>query len=261
MAEIAALGPVPRSEPRPDFLIIGAPKCGTSWLQGVLAQHPNILMVPEEIEYFSQHLDYPLEWYLDQFAQGLASANAAERGSYLRGEKSARYCSISSDRIRLVHQLFPDARLILMTRDPVARHWSHAKRYYSKRHLTKKEGGVLAVPQDELFAYFSSTRHLSEFSTMVANWTAVFPREQLLVISQERTLAEPRATFDTVLDHIGAPKNYDPTAISFLTEQKNRGPKVEMPEHVGAFLEDMFASERARLKELMGERVAVQHQA
>ena len=42
-----------RPLPRPDFVIIGAPKCGTSWLQRALAQHPDIVMVPDEIEYFS----------------------------------------------------------------------------------------------------------------------------------------------------------------------------------------------------------------
>ena len=50
------------------------------------------------------------------------------------GEKSAGYCGISASRIRLVHRLLPEARLILMVRDPVKRHWSHAKRYFRRRN-------------------------------------------------------------------------------------------------------------------------------
>jgi hypothetical protein len=46
----------------PHFLIIGAPKCGTSWLAGALRRHSRVLMVPDEIEYFSSHIDRPLYW-------------------------------------------------------------------------------------------------------------------------------------------------------------------------------------------------------
>jgi Sulfotransferase family len=236
----------------PDFIIIGAPKCGTSWLQGVLAQHPNVVMVPEEIEYFSNHLErYPLEWYLDHFRQSLALASAKKMVTVSIGEKSARYCAISPDRIRLVHGVLPRARLILMTRDPVARHWSHAKRYFSKRRINK-EGSVLSVPRSRLFEFLTSTRPLSEFSTMIANWTAVYAPEQLLIVSQERTLEQPRETYDAVLEHIGLPRDYDPDCISFLSSRKNRGPKVEMPQEVAQFLETVFASERKHLQSLLG---------
>jgi len=51
----------------PDFLIIGAPKCGTSWLSHALRRQPGIFVVPDEIEYFSSRVDRPLDWYLAQF--------------------------------------------------------------------------------------------------------------------------------------------------------------------------------------------------
>jgi hypothetical protein len=251
LPKIARTGGAATEHPRPDFIIIGAPKCGTSWLQGALGQHPSIIMVPDEIEYFSVHLHYPVEWYFDHFTQRLASVKAALPASYALGEKSARYCAISPDRISLIRRLLPDARLILMTRDPVARHWSQAKRYFSKRRLSNQQGGVLTVPRSKLFDYFMTTRHLGEFSKMIANWTTVFPHRQLLIMSQERTLASPRAAFDAVLQHIGVSEGYDPGAIRFLTQQKNRGPKVEMPDDVAAFLEDMFVAERSRLRNLL----------
>src|SRR6476620_438523 len=39
--------------PYPHFIIIGAPKCGTSWLRAALDQHPEVLMLPDDVEYFS----------------------------------------------------------------------------------------------------------------------------------------------------------------------------------------------------------------
>ena len=246
-----------RHLPRPDFIIIGAPKCGTSWLQRALGQHPDILVVPDEIEYFSAHFDYPLEWYLNHFARQVKAAAARSGTSPILGEKSARYCSIAPDRIRLVHRLLPDVKLILMTRDPVARHWSQAKRFFSKRRFNKREGGVLAIPRQELFDFFERTRPLGEFSTMIANWLEVYPPRQLLIVSQEQALARPRETYDAVLDHIGVSQDYDPAAITLLQAETNLGPKLQMPHDVAEYLETMFASERDRLRDVLGDSTSV----
>ena len=160
--------------PRPDFIIIGAPKCGTSWLQRVLAQHPDIVMVPDEIEYFSNHLDLPLDWYLAHFASALAGS--PRHSPPVLGEKSARYCAIEPDRIRMLHRLVPDAKIILMTRDPV----NDTGRMPSVSF--PNENSILArvvsplLPREELLAFLDDTRPLGEFSAMVERWTSVFPR-------------------------------------------------------------------------------------
>lgn len=240
--------------PQPDFIIIGAPKCGTSWLQAVLNQHPDIKMVPDEIEYFSLHADYPREWYFEHFVRRLAAEEIAEPGSFILGEKSARYCAILPDQIKRIRELLPYTKLVLMTRDPVARHWAHAKRNFEKRRLHNREMAALSLPRQKLFDYFRETQPLGEFSNIIANWTSVFPASQLLIVSQEKTLASPRETFHAVLDHIGASRGYDPAKLTFLPRQVNRGPSLEMPEDVAAFLEDMFGNERKRLRDLFGDR-------
>jgi hypothetical protein len=238
--------------PYPHFIIIGAPKCGTSWLRAALDQHPDVLMLPDEVEYFSDFLDQPIEWYLDHFTKRLAAAPARHTPPVL-GEKSARYCAIARERIRLIRRLLPDVRLILMTRDPVARHWAHAKRHFQKERFDKNRGGVLGIPRDELFDHLVRMRRLSQFSQMIANWTEAFPRERLLIISQESALAAPGETFDAVLKHIGVSRDYDPGMITQLMRQPNRGPSIPMPEDVGRFLEEMFASERIQLSALLSE--------
>jgi hypothetical protein len=241
--------------PRPDFIIIGAPKCGTSWLHRALGQHPAVVVVPEEIEYFSLRLEYSPEWYLNHFARQIKATSPPRGVTPVIGEKSARYCSIPPDRIRMVHRLLPNARLILMIRDPVARHWSQAKRYFSKRRFGHPEGGVLALPRRDLFAYFEQMRPLGEFSAMIANWVAIYAPEQLLIVSQERALSRPREAYDAALEHIGASRDYDPASIKLLNEETNLGPKVVMPDDVAQHLEAMFAPERERLRDLLGDKI------
>lgn len=238
---------------RPDFIIVGAPKCGTSWLQGALRHHPNVIMVPDEIEYFSLHLDLPFAWYCEHFTRQLESPRR-KREPYLLGERSARYCAMPPENIRRLKSLLPDARLILMTRDPVSRHWAHAKNYFAKRRLKNPDGAVLSLPRRKLLAFFETMRPLGEFSTIVANWTSVYPNGELLVLSQEKTLTAPKLILDAVRAHIGLAADYDPGALDFMSEHRNQGPKVPMPDDVAAVLEDMFAGERQWLRDFFGDR-------
>jgi hypothetical protein len=242
--------------PYPDFLIIGAPKCGTSWLQGALGQHPNIIVVPDEIEYFSSHIrKEPVDWYLKQFQERIRELEAEKRTPFIVGEKSARYSSQPVERIQIAHHLLPRARLVLMTRDPINRHWAHAKQYYSKPRIAEREGGdVLTVQRKKLFDFMSRSRFLGDFVTMVRNWASVYDPGQLLLVSQEYAAANPRLAYDAVLAHLGAPADYDPDTIRLLRKKRNSGPTIEMPDDVRQFLESMFPVERQQLQALMGGR-------
>jgi hypothetical protein len=242
--------------PYPDFLIIGAPKCGTSWLQGALGQHPNIVVVPDEIEYFSSHITkQPVEWYVNLFRERIRELESEKRQPFIVGEKSARYSSQSPDRIRITHHLLPRARLVLMTRDPINRHWAHAKQYFSKPRIAEREGGdVLTVQREKLFDFMRRSRFLGDFVTMVRNWTAAYDPDQLLLVSQEFAAANPRETYDAVLAHVGAAGDYDPAKVKLLRKKRNSGPTIEMPDDVRTFLEGMFPVERQQLQALMGGR-------
>lgn len=45
----------------PHFLIVGAPKCGTTALHNYLSQHPSINMAPKEIHFFGKDLGYKVQ--------------------------------------------------------------------------------------------------------------------------------------------------------------------------------------------------------
>jgi Sulfotransferase domain len=238
----------------PDFLILGAPKCATSWLQSALNRHPQIRMVPDEIEFFSSHVDRPLQWYLNHFKELTKKEGGAKaiepQGKLVIGEKSAGYCGISMSCIKLTHRLIPEARLILMVRDPVKRHWSHAKRYFQKEK-SQERGYRSLDSRQSLFEFFKRTRRFSEFSKIIESWTKVYRSEQLLVINQEEAFANPLDIFEQALRHI----NVSPDArmkMKWITRNsRNSGPSVPMPDDVKAYLEEMFASERENLARVL----------
>ncbi|MBS3820916.1 MAG: sulfotransferase domain-containing protein [Phycisphaerae bacterium] len=115
-----------------DFIGIGAAKCGTTWVARALAEHPQVRFAADkELDFFnSDHRtsvfenervsNYALgrDWYLAQIPP--------RRPGTVRGEFSVTYLTdpLAPQRIA---DLFPDARLLAVLRNPVdmvySLHW------------------------------------------------------------------------------------------------------------------------------------------
>lgn len=106
----------------PNFLGIGAAKCGTTWMHGLLQQHPKIYMplMRKEIDFFNLDDNYNrgFDWYESFFPD----AQTATQYSAI-GEFTPRYINTleSAKRIGEVKSV---KKLIVMLRDPAKRAYS-----------------------------------------------------------------------------------------------------------------------------------------
>lgn len=129
--------------PKPDFLIIGAQKCGTSSLFHYLGQHPDLILpLQKEIQFFS--LDYSMgwNWYKNQFPQ----KPIFERK--LTGEASPYYLFHPLVPARVAKHL-PKVKLIVMLRNPVDRAYSHFwhEKKYKTEPLNSFEEAIAKEPE------------------------------------------------------------------------------------------------------------------
>lgn len=105
----------------PNFLVIGAQKAGTTWLAARLREHPDIFMRKGEIHFFDVEDNFQKgpEWYSEQFKDG--------ENHQARGEKTPDYLWVNRDEGRRndipvrIHDCVPDAKIIIVLRDPVMR--------------------------------------------------------------------------------------------------------------------------------------------
>lgn len=105
--------------PTPDFLIIGAQKCGTSSLFHYLSQHPDLnLPTLKEIQFFTLDYSRGWKWYEDQFPKKPFLSRK------LTGEASPYYLFHPMVPERVAKHL-PKVKLIIMLRNPVDRAYSH----------------------------------------------------------------------------------------------------------------------------------------
>jgi Sulfotransferase domain len=113
---------------RPNFIVIGAQKCGTSALHHYLRQHRDISMSkPKELNFFidTKNWDRGVSWYELHWPEQIA----------VRGEVSPNYTAhphLGGVPERM-HSVVPDARLIFLVRDPIQRVVSQYVHNYTKR--------------------------------------------------------------------------------------------------------------------------------
>lgn len=167
-----------RKAERPNLIIIGGLKCGTTSIHHYLGLHPEIQMSkPKELNFFVAELnwDLGLDWYASRF----------DKNFRVRGESSPHYTNLPRfqgvpERIR---ENCPDARLIYMVRDPIKRilsHWVHATGAgYETRDLVS----TLSQPD-------SAYVHRSMYWMQLQPYLELFPREQIAIISQEELQRE-----------------------------------------------------------------------
>jgi len=119
---------------RPNFFILGAAKAGTTSLYHCLKQHPDIGMsVPKEPLFFEAEYDLGLDHYRRRYFRGCAGARAI-------GDARHRNLYLPFVPPRILESA-PDARLIVMLRNPVDRALSHWWHWYVR--------GIEALPFDD----------------------------------------------------------------------------------------------------------------
>lgn len=130
----------------PDFFIVGAAKAGTTSLFDYLTQHPAIF-VPEmkEPHYFSDyfHKYAPRLANQDEYLQLFSECDEHQ----LAGDLSTSYlCSVNAP--RRIRELQPDARIIMVLRNPVDRAYSFY--WYNRNQFVEPlgfEDALAAEPQ------------------------------------------------------------------------------------------------------------------
>ncbi|WP_155065346.1 sulfotransferase [Paracoccus limosus] len=176
-----------------DFIVIGAMRAGTTMLNDLLAQHPEIAMARmKETDFFIDTKNYRLgtDWYGSQFAPG----------ARLRGEVSPNYSKARDfpDVPRRIHGHCPAVRLVYMLRDPVERALSHYAHGWSMGRITLLPDQLIGGPQ------YEGMVDASRYARQLAQYHRHFPAEQILILDFESFRADPQPHYDALLRHIGA---------------------------------------------------------
>ena len=200
---------------RPDFIVIGAMKSGTTSLYRYLRDHPQIQMsTPKELHFFSEQDVWGRgwAWYETRFPERLAATRAV-------GEASTSYTKFPQFPgvpARIAEHL-PDVRVVYVVRHPIERMRS--------QYLHRLGEATESRPIDRALIEDPSYLDWSRYATQVEQYLAHFDRRQLLIITSESLRSERRETLATVYRFLGADEDWtDPVQDEeFYRAEEKRG--------------------------------------
>ncbi|HEX6874663.1 MAG TPA: sulfotransferase [Nocardioidaceae bacterium] len=242
----------------PDFLVIGAPKAGTSALHAALAGHPQLFVADvKEPKYYmcgdspppaykgpgDAHSNQEWIWQRPRYQSLFSSAPSDS----LCGESTPFYLYNQDARRRIAADI-PDARLIAVLRDPVDRLYSNWMHLWADglEPCADVLEACAREPRriDAGWAPFWHYRSLGMYGRQLADLFDHFPREQVLLLRYRDLVEKPHQTVDKVCRFLGVGEG----AVTAVASDNSRpfvnpgpraralGPVIRAGARAGAFL-------------------------
>jgi hypothetical protein len=203
----------------PDFLVIGAPKAGSTAVHEALVQHPRLfLSTPKEPKYFLTGATRPRRdhqrgpgdahsarewvWQRERYEQLFDAAPAGT----LRGESTPFYLWDKAAHLR-IHQTVPNVKLIAIIRDPVDRAYSNWTHLWCDGLETEADFVAACRKEPERvaagYAPFWRYLELGKYGEQFEHLFRVFSREQVHVLRYKDLVDEPAKSIDSICEFLG----------------------------------------------------------
>jgi hypothetical protein len=178
---------------------IGAQKCASTWVYGMLAEHPDVAVSEEkEVNFFSYYYDRGYHWYHQQFSDDNQKHLAEVSPSY--------FCDPAVP--ARVARYNPDAKIVLTLRDPLQRALSNHKHEVRMGHADASDLSLEAGLENNPM-YVEQGR----YATHLKNWLQVFPEQQILVLLMEDIKSAPEETVQKLYKFVGIDADYEPQTL------------------------------------------------
>lgn len=267
----------------PGFLVIGAQKAGTTWLDRNLRTHPEIWLPPEkEIHFFD--LPRPLPFASLQYAPDRSVRHWArhrlqrdwekvQRGEqsqdwYRRyyhaprswpwyrslfspnagqvaGEATPRYAVITRRKIAAIRRRMPKLKIIYLLRDPIDRMWSDLAMFHDRRFGGAGTHQVIEAA-DSVFLKKPQNLQHSRYADNLRRWEEYFPRDQIFTGFLDEIASYPGTLLRRIFSFLGVDPNHLPSA-ELMAGRINFAEYPAVPENVARQLAGSLLSDTRAL--------------
>lgn len=229
-----------RHEPRPNLFIVGAQKSGTTTLANWLMLHPQAFMAyPKEPGFLAfGERGYPFrdghgrasparEWVVTSRSDYLGLFHGVRADQRVLGEASTWYLAVPGT-AELIRREFPDARIVVILRNPVERAysaWCHARRD-GLEPIDDFEKALDAEPARGDAEFLLRYRHMGHYARQLRPYLESFPRDRLLILLFDDLRQDPQAVWRRLCAFL----DIDPALASIAGEARNRSgiPRVRL---------------------------------
>jgi hypothetical protein len=203
---------------KPDFFIVGAPKCGTTAMNEFLKQHPEIF-IPDakELHFFGSDLKFNLsrinkDKYLSLFLDAKDKCRVGETSVWYL------YSKLAASEIR---EFSPSASIIIMLRNPVDMLYSqHSQFLYNGNENIECFGEALnaeedrkhglRIPPNVIFVEGLFYRETVKYTEQVRRYLHIFGRENVCIVIYDDFKNETAKVYGETLRFLGVSEDFYP---------------------------------------------------
>ncbi|MBE9045932.1 sulfotransferase domain-containing protein [Pleurocapsales cyanobacterium LEGE 10410] len=224
---------------KPNFLVLGAAKSGTTWLYSCLEEHPEIFVPSiKEIHFFSYPSNYEkgFAWYESFFKRHTAEKSIGEVSpSYLvRPEVPER-----------IYNYNPNMRLLVVLRNPIARAYSNYCMILRVGKISKDINRVFSV-EDEIHPLISRGLYYGH----ITRYLDFFKLENMKILIFEDIKHNPERFINDVYSFLNVDSDFKP---SILYSRQN--PKQSLPKFKKVYYSLVSAKDWIRKNSRLGVEV------
>ena len=248
----------------PDFLVIGAKRCGTTSLFYHLPEHPCISKSPHDnMGFFNDNFHLGVNWY-KSFFPNIFTRNKikSEFGNFLAFDVTTTYMEEEST-ANNVYQIKPNMKIIVILRNPV-------DRAYSQYHLSVRQTAERRSFEDVVEENMnrlnkeSHERHETKpkfsaeednylkkglYAQQLRHWLNIFPMESMLILSTEEFESNQQAIYNKIFEFL----NISQFEVK-NTEKMEKGNYPQMKSETRSLLLDYFRSHNNELFKLVNKK-------
>lgn len=250
----------------PSYVIVGAQKGGTSALYEYLVRHPLVgRSTNEEVQYFSLNYARGTAWYRGHFPTVARAAYVRRRyGRELVTGESSPYYLFHPHALERIQELLPDAKLIVVLRNPVDRAYSQYNHSWQtgvepldtfeaglEAEQGRLEGELEKMQADPFYNSFSHYNHSylarGLYVEQLERLYRLFDERQILLETAEDLSTDTDAVYVRALQFLGLPVR----RLSHYPRQNVRDKPPMRPETRRRLVE-YFAEPNERLYAFLG---------
>jgi len=203
-----------------DFIGIGAPKSGTTWLSVVLEAHPDICFSSmKETSFFCESSPLVHNTLMRYKGENMKDYRLFFKHcdeDKIKGEFSVHYMYDSTS-AKKIHDNCSDAKIIAVLRNPVSRFISD---YRYRRYMRKEENRSI----EDLITTDSVLIQFGMYAKQIERYFNLFPKENIKIIIYEEMILDPLKTVKDVYSFLGVNDSFVPEGV--LNKKINESKKI-----------------------------------
>lgn len=252
---------------KPDFIIIGAQRGGTSSLFKMLSKQSGFIMPKQkELHYFDLHYEKKISWYLKNFPSlpRKILSQVSTGNKIFTGEASPYYLfhPLVPGRIK---NKYPGIKLIVLLRNPVYRAYSQFWKNKQNGLEVKSFSDALEAEENRIHGeeekmindpnYHSQDHRLFSYKArglyakQIKHWFSFFPKENFLFLESEYYFQHPSDSIESIFEFLQV--NRKPTVIDHGRVSNAYDP---MPENIRVRLTKYFEPYNEELFQAIDQR-------